>query len=152
MKRFYALLPLLALMLVCGCRSRIEVDGESYSMLTDRERAELVFFARQTMIRNSPLSTKKHRDPDSPDLITIDEANEVRAVEPDLKIEYRGDCAGEAVVTWDLPNRKIEVVIEGQLNDPYKRDLMLRVMKKYGPVLDFRDKQDKKAGAVSPQP
>ena len=149
MKNRYVSLPLFALLLVCGCRSSIEIDGESYSTLTESERSELVFFARQTLIRNSPLAKKKHRDPDSPDLITIDEAKEVRAVEPDLKIEYRGDCSGEAVVTWDLPNRKIEVVIDGRLNDPYKRDLMLRVMKKYGPVLDFRDK---KAGTAPAKP
>jgi len=137
-------------LLICSCRNQINVNGESYDMLTERETVELVLFARKTLVRNSPLAKKSRRPPDEPTLLSAEEAQAVRSTEPDLQIDYRGDCSGEAVVTWDLPQRKIEVVIQGQLNEtnPFKRDLMVRIMKKYGPVLDMR----KGEGAPPPKP
>lgn len=116
---------------VSGCRSRIVVNGESYSMLNEREERELVILARETLIRNA----KK--------LVTQDEVEELRRREPELRIDYRGDCSGEAVVIWDLKRIKLEVVYEGELNDsdPRRRNIIVRAMKKYPPVLDMRKEQ-----------
>lgn len=127
-----------ALLLLFGCRSRIEVDGESYAMLDDREIAELKFVARETLLHNSSR------------LLDPQDIPAVRSKEPELAIDYRGDCSGQAVVTWDLAKRKYEVVIEGELNErsPRKRDIMVRVMGKYPEVLDLRSRRP---GAAAPR-
>lgn len=116
---------------VSGCRSKIAVNGESYSMLNEREERELVMLARETLIRNA----KK--------LVAQDEVEDIRRMEPELRIDYRGDCSGEAVVIWDLKRIKLEVVYEGELNDsdPRRRNIIVRAMKKYPPVLDMRKEQ-----------
>ena len=154
MKKFLPLLLALTPMLfMCSCRSHVEVNGKSYDALTERETFELVLFARETLIKNSPLAKKTRRAPNDPTLLSTDEAKMVRSTEPELKIDYRGDCYGEAVVIWDMPKRKYEVVIEGMFNEtsPFKRDVMVRIMKKHGPVLDFRDSQ-RKQRALAPRP
>ena len=112
----------------CGCRNYVDVNGRSCAMLTDREVDELVAVARATMVKNSP----KHA--------TADEVAEIRRTAPEIKINYYGNCLGEAVLSWDLKKRKIEIIFDGQLNstDPRERDLILRVMEKRPPVLDFR--------------
>ena len=115
--------------ILAGCRSQIEVDGQHYDMLNEREVAEIVAFARATLEHNSPK------------LVRPAELVEIKAREPELRINYRGDCYGDATVIWDLADRKYEVVVDGQLNEtsPLKRNMMLRVMKKYPPdaVVDF---------------
>lgn len=149
----FTIFMLLTLAFPCGCRNQIEVDGEHYDMLTEDETRQLLAFARETLIQNSPLAQKR-RSPDSPQLLTIEEARKIRSSEPELKIEYRGDCSGEAVVIWDLEKHKFEVVVDGVLNEtsPFKRNVMVRVMKKYGPVLDFRESQRTKNGTVPTRP
>ena len=115
-----------------GCRNQIEVDGQHYDMLNEREVAEIVAFARATLEHNSPK------------LVRPSELVEIKSRAPELKINYRGDCYGDAIVIWDLADRKYEVVLDGRLNDtsPLKRNLMLRVMKKYrdDAVIDFSNK------------
>ena len=115
--------------ILAGCRNRIEVDGQHYDMLNEREVAEIVAFARATLEHNSPK------------LVRPSELVEIKSREPELKINYRGDCYGDATVIWDLADRKYEVVVDGVLNEtsPLKRNMMLRVMKKYpaDAVIDF---------------
>lgn len=115
--------------LLAGCRSQIEVDGQHYDMLNEREISEIVAFARATLEHNSPK------------LVRPSELVEIKAKSPELKINYRGDCYGDAAVIWDLADRKYEVVVDGYLNEtsPLKRNMMLRVMKKYpaDAVIDF---------------
>ena len=117
-----------ALALCGGCRSYVDVNGRSCAMLTEREVRELVILARATMAKNSP----RHA--------TAAEVEEIRSTEPEIKINYYGNCLGEAVISWELKTRKIEIVYDGQLNstDPNERDMILRVMEKQPPVLDFR--------------
>lgn len=115
--------------ILTGCRNQIEVDGQHYDMLNEREVAEIVAFARATLEHNSPK------------LVRPSELVEIKSKEPELKINYRGDCYGDATVIWDLADRKYEVVVDGELNEtsPLKRNMMLRVMKKYpaDAVIDF---------------
>ena len=130
MKKYIWLLAAIPfLSILSGCRNRIEVDGQHYDMLNEREIAEIVAFARATLEHNSPK------------LVRPSELVEIKSREPELKINYRGDCYGDAVVIWDLADRKYEVVVDGVLNDtsPLKRNMMLRVMKKYrdDAVIDF---------------
>ena len=130
MKKYVSALFAVALAgILAGCRNRIEVDGQHYDMLNEREVAEIVAFARATLEHNSPK------------LVRPAELAEIKAREPELKINYRGDCYGDATVIWDLADRKYEVVVDGVLNEtsPLKRNMMLRVMKKYPPdaVVDF---------------
>ena len=117
-----------ALALCGGCRSYVDVNGRSCAMLTENEVRELVILARETMARNSP----KHA--------SAAEVDAIRRTEPEVKISYYGNCLGEAVISWDLKTRKIEIVYDGQLNstDPRERDMLLRVMEKQPPMLDFR--------------
>ena len=129
MKKLFSLaLGVAILSLVGGCRSYVDVNGRSCAMLTEREVRELVAMARETMAKNSP----RHA--------SAAEVDEIRRTEPEIKINYYGNCLGEAVISWDLKTRKIEIVYDGQLNstDPRERDMMLRVMEKQPPMLDFR--------------
>jgi len=130
MKSFFARFAAMCLVgaACCGCRSHVEVDGKSYAALTDDEMRELVVMARATMAKNSPSHASKA------------EVAEMRRIEPDIKIRYYGNCIGEAVVSWELEDRRIEIVYDGVLNstDPSERDIFLRVMKKQPPMLDFR--------------
>lgn len=127
---------------VSGCRSRIVVNGESYTMLNEREERELVMLARETLIRNSSK------------LIAPDDVAELRRREPELRVDYRGDCSGEAVVIWDLKRIKLEVVYEGELNDsdPRRRSIVVRTMKKYPPVLDMRKEQRRRKTPAARKP
>ena len=130
MKKYvFAPAAILFLGILAGCRNRIEVDGQHYDMLTEREVAEIVAFARATLEHNSPK------------LVRPSELVEIKSKTPELKINYRGDCYGDAAVIWDLADRKYEVVVDGELNEtsPLKRNMMLRVMKKYpaDAVIDF---------------
>ena len=130
MKKFaFFLFAVMASGILAGCRSRIEVDGQRYDMLNDREVAEIVAFARATLEHNSPK------------LVRSSELVEIKSQAPEVRINYRGDCYGDATVIWDLADRKYEVVVDGELNEtsPLKRNMMLRVMKKYPPdaVVDF---------------
>ena len=127
--------PLFAVALagiLAGCRNRIEVDGQHYDMLNEREVAEIVAFARATLEHNSPK------------LVRSSELVEIKSQAPEVRINYRGDCYGDAAVIWDLADRKYEVVVDGELNEtsPLKRNMMLRVMKKYrdDAVIDFSNK------------
>ena len=119
--------------LVCGCRNHIDVNGRSCAMLTESEVRELVLLARATMAKNSP----RHA--------SAEEVEEICRTEPKVKINYYGNCLGEAVIGWDLKSRKIEIVFDGQLNsrDPWERDIMLRVMAKQPEILDFRPGQSR---------
>ena len=130
MKKYvFSLFAVAVLGIMSGCRSQIEVDGQHYDMLNDKEISEIVAFARATLEHNSPK------------LVRPSELTEIKTKEPELKINYRGDCYGDATVIWDLADRKYEVVVDGELNEtsPLKRNMMLRVMKKYPPdaVVDF---------------
>ena len=130
MKKFaFFLFAVMVSGILAGCRSRIEVDGQRYDMLNDREVAEIVAFARATLEHNSPK------------LVRSSELVEIKSKAPEVRINYRGDCYGDATVIWDLADRKYEVVVDGELNEtsPLKRNMMLRVMKKYpdDAVVDF---------------
>ena len=72
--------------ILTGCRNQIEVDGQHYDMLNEREVAEIVAFARATLEHNSPK------------LVRPSELVEIKSKEPELKINYRGDCYGDATV------------------------------------------------------
>ena len=109
-------------------------------MLTERETRELVIYARATMAKNSP----RHA--------TAEELEVIRRTDPEIKIQYYGNCIGEAVVSWDLKTRRIEIVYDGLLNstDPRERDFLLRVMKKQPPVLDFRKYPNRPERSAAP--
>ena len=130
MKKYVlALFAIPVLTVLTGCRNQIEVDGQHYDMLNEREISEIVAFARATLEHNSPK------------LVRPSELVEIKSKEPEFKINYRGDCYGDAAVIWDLSDRKYEVVVDGVLNEtsPLKRNMMLRVMKKFpdDAVVDF---------------
>ena len=130
MKKFvFSLFAVAFAVILAGCRSQIEVDGQHYDMLNDQEISEIVAFARATLEHNAPK------------LVRPSELVEIKSKEPELKINYRGDCYGDATAIWDLADRKYEVVVDGVLNEtsPLKRNMMLRVMKKYpaDAVVDF---------------
>ena len=144
MKKYvFSLFAILFSGILAGCRSQIEVDGQHYDMLNEREVAEIVAFARATLKHNTPK------------LVRPAELTEILKTDPELKIDYRGDCSGEAAVIWDLADRRYEVVVDGELNDPspLKRRMMLRVMKKYhdGEVIDF-SRRYRKGGKAPARP
>ena len=129
MKKYIRALFVISALILSGCRNRIEVNGQHYDMLNDEEIAGIIAFARAALEHNSPK------------LVRPAELAEIKVREPELRINYRGDCYGDATVIWDLADRKYEVVVDGVLNEtsPLKRSMMLRVMKKYrdDAVIDF---------------
>ena len=116
-----------ALMILSGgCRSTITVDGKKYSMVTDREMAEMLSAARFTLQNNL----------NNPKVITPDEFQSAKFTEPHCKVDYFGDMLGTARFTWDFPTRKTTVMIRGELNNPRNRLIAVSIVEKLPPVID----------------
>lgn len=90
------------LLLITGCSPTVKVNGESYVAVTPEEQKFLIRLARLSL---------EH----SPKAISKEELAVVQKKEPGMELEYTGDKFGKALVSWQLPERKLTVVFEGEL-------------------------------------
>lgn len=93
---------LLLMMMITGCGPTVKVNGERYAAVTPEEQKFLIRLARLSL-ENSPKA------------ISREELAVVQKREPEMKLEYTGDKFGKAQVSWQLPERKLAVVFEGEL-------------------------------------
>ena len=109
MKKFclYLFAFLVGCCLLCGCASnKVLVDGVEYEALTEEEIDRLCYLAELYLKNNVP------------NVITPQEAKMLGRMLPVCSIKYHGDRTGRAIVRWDLPQRKIDVVFDGKLLMP----------------------------------
>ena len=90
------------LLLLCGCSSRyIDVGGEKYEMISEKEEKELVERARLAISRiNSRLKGYEQQI--------------IREKTPSIRFFYSGDRYGRATFSWKTPDREVGVNYEGE--------------------------------------
>ena len=126
MKRILFYIPLMLLVVLTGCRSTIKVNDKSFYMLRDSEIDELISTARYTLRVNS--SKQK--------IITDSELRYALNNQPDVQIEYFGDCLGNARISWQFPERKTTVLFRGELNNEHNRFIAVSLQEKQPEVID----------------
>lgn len=102
MKKTVCFLASALLLLAAGCGPTVKVDGETYAALTEEEQKFLIRLARLSLER-------------SPKAISKEELAVVKKKEPGMELEYTGDKFGKALVSWQLPERKLTVIFEGEM-------------------------------------
>ena len=132
---FFVLMPVL--FMPAGCAKRyVDVYGERYEMISQREEAQLVENAR------SALKTISKRIPPM-DMKIID------TKDPELRFIYAGNRYGRAIVRWHFPAYEAGVEYEGQFLTEYMTSTVF-TKKKQAEVTDFtRRKKEEKPKARS---
>lgn len=119
MKKVIAIFAALALgaAALSGCRSvEREVGEDGYLTITASEEKELVAKARNIILNDkNELSGKEQRD-------------FVRFTEPEVRISYRDNCYGRAIITWHMEEarKRCRVVFTGLLNSNDPDELYFR--------------------------
>ena len=104
----HILLGSLLLFLLTGCATYVEVDGNRYKALSGSQQEYLVQVSRHSLSRQ----LKKG-------LVTRAECNYVMRNQPEIRIQYRGDRYGSAVISWRTPGRLLEFHYEDDLTVQY---------------------------------
>lgn len=124
MKKLFFPVLMLALLGAAGCAKRyVDVYGERYEMISQREEAQLVENAR------SALKTISKRIPPM-DMKIID------TNDPELRFIYAGNRYGRAIVRWHFPSYEAGVEYEGQFLTEYMTSTVF-TKKKRAEVTDF---------------
>ena len=79
-------------------------DGRKCRALSDKQLSYLV-----AMARNALKSDKKNN-------ISAGDLRIINTTAPDINIEYRGDCFGTAIISWETPTRKLGMWFDRQLD------------------------------------
>lgn len=107
MKIMYMAAGLLLAVVFCSCAAYVTTnDGMVYEALDDSEKARLVAIARKSL--EDSLRKK---------MITSIEFNDAMKLAPEIKINYRGDKFGTAVVTWMTRGRRLEFRFDEDLTE-----------------------------------
>ena len=70
-------------------------DGRTCRALSEKQLEYLI-----VMARNALKADKRNK-------ISAFEMKIINTTRPDINIEYRGDCFGTAIITWETPTRKL---------------------------------------------
>lgn len=103
MKTSSLLLSVMTGVLLSGCAPTryVDVNGERFQMLSEKEEQELVEHARVSMGRlSSRLSPREKR--------------QIETTPPEVRFFYAADRYGRAVVRWHLPTREVGVDYAGE--------------------------------------
>lgn len=123
--RYFTVLLLFFLLATAGCTPRyVDVRGEKFEMISEREEKELVEHARLSM------KTISKKLPPQDMKIIDSQAPEVRFI-------YSGDRYGRAIVRWQFPRYEAGVDYEGQLMTEYMTSTVF-TREKLPEVVDFR--------------
>ena len=79
-------------------------DGRTCRALSEKQLEYLI-----AITRNALKSDKKNK-------ISAFELRIINTTRPDINIEYRGDCFGTAIITWETPTRKIGMWFDRHLD------------------------------------
>lgn len=97
----------LMLLIFTGCRSNTgtTIYGTECKVLSDNQINDLIRFSRKSLYKNAA----KYK-------ITAEELDIVRKTYPELRTEYRGDCYGTMLISWETPTRKLGIRLENHLD------------------------------------
>ena len=121
----------LALLAAGGCRTAKTIDGRDCYPLTEKQQRQVIEVARESL-----LSGERKRS----DRFTPEEEELIRATDPDFRIRYTGDYAGEVACTWELPEKSVRVEARGQfddMSDPHSSDWRMSIFYR-GPEVIYR--------------
>ena len=79
-------------------------DGRTCRALSEKQLSYLT-----ALTRNALKNDKKNN-------ISPQEWRIINTTDPDLNIEYRGDCFGTVIITWETPTRKLGMMFDRQLD------------------------------------
>ena len=123
-----------ALCFVSGCSTRyVEVRGELFEMISEKEEAQLVEHARvalKTISKKIPPADMKFID----------------TTEPEKRFIYSDHRYGRAIIRWHFPDYEAGVDYEGQLMSKYMNSTVY-TKKKRAETLDFTRRPLKRYGS-----
>lgn len=94
------LLTILISVILCSCNTSDNLSDPN--AISDQEKAEMVNFARYSLNQ-----TKK--------IITDEEKALIMQKAPDIKEYYTGYKTGRMSMSWELPNKRVNIVATGRL-------------------------------------
>ena len=114
-----------AALCISGCAARyVDVRGEKYEMISEREEKELILRAR-TMMKT--ISKK----------LPAADVKAIETQEPEIKFIYSGDRFGRAIVRWKFPAYEAGIEFEGQFLTEHMQSTVYS-RKKHPDRLDYR--------------
>ena len=126
--RFTVFFLLISLLGLCGCNSgKVLINGEWTEVLSPREEQILIGTARATLAKNKRL--------------TAQEREFIKRQEPELKIRYTGDRTGDANFIWQMPDKRVTLLMRGTIFSNTAQWVM-KVYNKGPEVLDFSKQTD----------
>ena len=131
MKYLGLLGAVLALLAAGGCRTAKTIDGRDCYPLTEKQQRQVIEVARQSLLDGERRKS---------DRFTPAEEELIRTTDPDFRIRYTGDYAGEAACTWELPEKSVRVEARGQFDDmsnPYEFGWRMSIFYR-GPEVIYR--------------
>ena len=103
--RFTVFFLLLFLSALCGCMSNRElINGEWIEVLSSREQQLLINTARATLSNTKRLTSR--------------DRELIKKLDPELKIRYTGDRTGDANFVWQLPGKRVTLLMRGTFFTP----------------------------------
>lgn len=126
--RFTVFFLLISLLGLCGCNSgKVLINGEWTEVLSPREEQILIGTARATLAKNKRL--------------TAQEREFIKRQEPELKIRYTGDRTGDANFIWQMPDKRVTLLMRGTFFS-HTAQWVMKVYNKGPEVLDFSKQTD----------
>ena len=114
-----------AALCISGCAVRyVDVRGEKYEMISEREEKELIRRARTLM---KTISKK----------LSAADVKAIETQEPEIKFIYSGDRFGRAIVRWKFPAYEAGIEFEGQFLTEHMQSTVYS-RKKHPDRLDYR--------------
>ncbi len=115
MKKLTAImLAVLLAGVLASCRTGKTIHGDPCYTLSEAELTDMVAVARKSLRKPG----KK---------LTPEEIRHVMNSEPEITVQYEGDCCGKVKVHWTLPDKHVSVIYSGLLDNPAKRETILEI-------------------------
>ena len=135
MRIFVILTLLTVLFLSAGCSTRyVDVRGEKFEMISEREERKMVEHAR------AALKTISKRIPPA-DMKVIDTSD------PELRFIYSDHRYGRAIIRWHFPAYEAGVEYEGEFLSEYMTSTVFSKRKR-AETVDFRNRSVKRRGGT----
>ena len=135
--RIFVMLTLLTVLFIsAGCGTRyVDVRGEKFEMISEREERKMVEHAR------AALKTISKRIPPA-DMKVIDTAD------PELRFIYSDHRYGRAIIRWHFPAYEAGVEYEGEFLSEHMASTVFSKRKR-AETVDFRNRPAKRRGGTS---
>ena len=131
MKHFWLMAGMLTLLAAGGCRTAKTIDGRDCYPLTEEQQRQVIEVSRESLLDGERRGS---------DRFTPAEEELIRTTDPDFRIRYTGDYAGEIACTWELPEKSVRVEAKGRFDDmsnPYEFGWRMSILYR-GPEVIYR--------------